>query len=82
MVICKCVGETINKSLSKTIDYLAFIPSIVGMVMKCAGMNVIGVDQKGEIVFDLSVDNSYAPLLLVGYSLFFTLLFSIWKGSA
>jgi hypothetical protein len=50
--------------------------------MKSAGMNVIGVDQQGEIVFDPSIDNSYAPLLLIGLSLFFTLLFSIWKGSA
>ena len=49
--------------------------------MKAAGMNVIGVDQKGEIVFDLSSDNTYAPVLLVGFSLFFSILFSIWKGS-
>jgi hypothetical protein len=47
MVICKCIGETINKSLSKTLDYLAFLPCIAGIVMKNAGMNVIGVDQKG-----------------------------------
>jgi hypothetical protein len=50
--------------------------------MKAAGMNVIGVDQKGEIVFDLSTDNSYTAVFLMGYSLFFSLLFSIWKGSA
>jgi hypothetical protein len=50
--------------------------------MKSAGMSVIGVDQQGEIVFDLSIDNSYASLLLMGFSLFFTLVFSIWKGSA
>lgn len=81
MIICKCVGETINKSLSKTLDYLAFLPSIIGIVMKAAGMNVIGVDQKGEIVFDLSADNAYVPVLLIGFSLFFSVLFSIWKGA-
>jgi len=29
----------------------------------------------------LSSDNTFTPLLLFGYGLFFTLLFSIWKGS-
>lgn len=51
MVICKVIGETINRSLSKTLDFLVFIPTIVAIVMKVAGMNIVGVDQKGEIIF-------------------------------
>lgn len=51
MVICKAIGETVNKSMSKTLDFLVFIPSVVGVVMKAAGINVVGVDQQGEIVF-------------------------------
>ena len=51
MVICKVIGETINRSLSKTLDFLVLIPTIVAAVMKVTGMNIIGADQKGEIVF-------------------------------
>lgn len=80
MVICKVIGETINKSLSKSLDFLIFIPAIVGIVMKAAGMNVIGTDQKGEIIFDLNSDNIYSSLLLFGFGLFFTILFSLWRG--
>jgi hypothetical protein len=82
MVICKAIGETVNKSLSKSLDYLAFISSIIAVVMKATGINIIGVDQKGEIVFDLSSDNSFTPLLLIGFSVFFSMLLSLWKGSA
>lgn len=81
MVICKVIGETINRSLSKTLDFIAFIPSIIAVVTKAAGMNVFGVDQKGEITYDLSADNSYTSVLLIGYGFFFTLLFSFWGGS-
>ncbi len=81
MVICKGIGETVNKSLSKSLDYLAFVPSIIAIAMKSAGMNIIGVDQKGEIIFELSSDNSFTPLLLIGFSLFFSILLSVWKGS-
>lgn len=82
MVICKGIGETVNRSLSKSLDYLAFLPSIIAIVMKAAGMNIIGVDQKGEIVFDMSSDNSFTPLLLIAFSVFFSILLSLWKGSA
>ena len=82
IVICKCIGETINKSLSKSLDFLVFLPSIVAVVMKIAGTDVIGVDQRGEIVFDFSSDNTYAPLLLTGFAVFFNTLLSLWKGSA
>lgn len=41
----------------------------------------MGVDQKGEIIFDISSDNCFAPVLLVGFSLFFSILLSLWKGS-
>lgn len=51
MVICKAIGETINRSLSKTLDFLVLIPSTVAIGMKVAGMNIIGADQKGEIIF-------------------------------
>ncbi len=51
MVVCKGVGETVNRTLSKTVDFLAFVTAGVGVVIKAAGVNVIGVDQKGEIIF-------------------------------
>ena len=51
MVVCKVIGETINRSLSKTLDFLVLIPTLIGTVMKVTGMNIIGADQKGEIVF-------------------------------
>jgi hypothetical protein len=81
MVICKGIGETVNRSLSKTLDFLVFMTTVVGIVTKAAGMNVLGVDQKGEIIFTLSSDNCYSAILLIGYSLFFTTLFSLFPGS-
>jgi len=30
---------------------LVLIPTLIGTVMKVTGMNIIGADQKGEIIF-------------------------------
>lgn len=42
-----------------------------------AGMNIIGADQKGEIIFDYSIYNIYLPLLAVLFLLFFSLLANV-----
>lgn len=42
-----------------------------------AGMNIIGADQKGEIIFDYSIYNIYLPLLAVLFLFFFSLLANV-----
>ena len=47
MVITKAIGETVNYSLSKTLDLLMYFVVAMGVGAKAAGLNVVGSDQDG-----------------------------------
>jgi hypothetical protein len=53
----------------------------LAVALACAtsagGMNIIGADQKGEIIFDYSIYNIYLPLLAVLFLFFFSLLANV-----
>jgi hypothetical protein len=58
-----------------------FIVLAIGVVTKAAGMNIVGADQKGEIIFTVSCDNAHTAVLLMGFGLFFNMLLSLYPGS-
>ncbi len=45
MLISKCIGENINKSLSKIIDYVGMILIVIAISIKAQGLYIIGTDQ-------------------------------------
>lgn len=42
-----------------------------------AGMNIIGADQSGEIIFNYSIYNVYLPLLAMLFLFFFSLVSNV-----
>lgn len=55
---------------------------LAGIVLTiyAAAENVIGTDQKGEIIFELSLRNCYLPILSYLFSLIFLFLFNVAAG--
>lgn len=51
MLISKCIGENINKSVSKVLDYVGLVLILVVVAGMTQGINIIGTDQEGEIIF-------------------------------
>lgn len=77
MVICKAAGENVRKIVSNAMDYNMYLAIALTCATSAAGMNIIGADQKGEIIFDFSIYNIYLPLLAILFMLFFSLLANV-----
>jgi Na+/H+-translocating membrane pyrophosphatase len=76
-VICKAVGENIRKIVSNAIDYNMYFCLSMTCGISAAGINVVGADQEGEIIFSLSNCNLYLPLLAVLFTLTVILLVNL-----
>lgn len=58
-------------------DGNAYLTAGITVPIYIAACNVIGVDQKGEIIFKFSLSNCYLPILSFLFALFFDLLFNL-----
>ncbi len=58
------------------LDSVGYLSAGISVAVYAASYNVIGTDQKGEIIFDFAMDNCYLPILSIVFSLFFNLLFN------
>lgn len=76
-VICKAVGENVRKIVSNATDYNMYFCMTVACGVSAAGMNVVGADQKGEIIFSLSSSNIYLPLIAVLFLLAINLVVNL-----
>jgi len=59
---------------------LAYVTAGISVTIYTAAYNIVGTDQEGEIVFELTLNNCYLPILSFFFSLFFNLLFNIVLG--
>ena len=66
-----------RKVVSNAIDYnMYFCMGLAGAVI-AGGLNVVGADQHGEIVFDLSGRNFYLPLIAMLFLITISFLVSL-----
>ena len=70
----------INKGVSQTLDFILCLSSTISVTLYLAANNVIGVDQNGEIIFELNFFNCHIPILSLLFSLFFLILFNVVGG--
>ena len=77
VLICKAAGETVRKIVSNALDYNMYLAVALTCATSAAGMNIIGADQSGQIIFDYSIYNVYLPLLAVLFLFFFSLVSNV-----
>jgi hypothetical protein len=77
LVICKAIGENLNKIVTHALDYNMYLSICLTGALACGGLNIVGADQNGEIIFDYSICNIYLPLIAISFILFFSMLVSI-----
>lgn len=63
-----------RKIVSNALDYSMYLAVALACATSAGGMNIIGADQQGEIIFDYSISNIYLPLLALLFLFFFSLL--------
>lgn len=47
LVICKAIGENLNKVVTHTLDYNMYLSMCITGALACGGLQIIGADQKG-----------------------------------
>jgi hypothetical protein len=67
----------VNKGLAKSLDYIFFFILSIAVSTKIVANNIVGTDQRGEIIFELSGYNIFLPLLAMSFGVFFFMIFSI-----
>lgn len=67
--------------MAQILDWCTLLPACISITVYAAAYNVIGTDQEGEIVFKLSFNNIYLPILSFIFSLFFNLFFNVTIGT-
>ena len=71
------MGENVRKIVSNAIDYNMYFCLSIACGVSSAGTNVIGADQDGEIIFNLSNCNMYLPLMAVLFMMTISLLVNL-----
>ena len=66
-----------RKIVSNALDYSMYLAVALACATSAGGMNIIGADQKGEIIFDYSIANIYLPLLALLFLFFFSLFANV-----
>lgn len=80
IIINKAIGCNLNKSIANALDYSMYLSCAIAVSVSASVNNIFGVDQMGEIVFDISINNAYLPFLVVAYVLFFSTSMSVVSG--
>ena len=79
-LLIKALSETFNKTIASLLDTLTFFLAALSLTFYCAATSIIGTDQEGQIVFELSLNNCYLPIISILFSVFFMFFFNVLSG--